>query len=312
MRRARLWLTLCCALAWTSPAAAQSSQDRALAESLFRDAKELVKKGAYDAACPKFAESQRLDPQLGTLLHLATCHEQQGKTASAWAEYSEAAERAAARGDARAELARERADALESQLARLRIVLEQPADALEIEVDGVRIGSATLASAFPVDPGAHTITARRPGGDRWQEQVRVPAGPGVLDVAVPLLPETPGDGSPADDGAALRTAGWIAGGVGVAGIAVMSIFGIVAAAQASSADESCDGRYCTREGLDGHADARTSAAVSTVGLVVGIAGLATGAVLLLVAPSPNDDQAAYWVGPSLGPGGGMLRAGLTW
>ena len=33
MRRARLWLSLCCLLAWTLPAAAQSSQDRTLAEA---------------------------------------------------------------------------------------------------------------------------------------------------------------------------------------------------------------------------------------------------------------------------------------
>lgn len=303
---------LCAWVAWSVPAAAQSSQDRALAEALFRDAKDLVKSGEYDAACPKFAESQRLDPQLGTLLHLATCHEQQGKTASAWAEYSEAAERAQAKGDPRAEIAGERADALEAQLMRLRIVLAQPADELEIEVDGLRIGSETLASAFPVDPGEHAIVVRRPGGDTWQQRVSVPTGPGVHEVRVPLVTIASAGSTSDDDGAAMRTAGWIAGGVGVAGLAVMTIFGILAATQASSADDECDGRFCSQAGLDGHADAHTSATVSTIGLVVGVVGIATGTVLLLVAPSPNDDQAAYWMGPSLGPGGGMLRAGFVW
>ncbi len=66
------------ALGWSVPAAAQPS-NTALAESLFREGKRLSSEKKFAEACPKFAESYRLDPGLGTLLNLATCHESEGQ-----------------------------------------------------------------------------------------------------------------------------------------------------------------------------------------------------------------------------------------
>src|SRR4051794_26464548 len=64
---------------------APSAQDQAAAEGLFNDAKKLVADGKFADACPKFEESQRLDPAPGTQFNLAECYEHIGRTASAWA-----------------------------------------------------------------------------------------------------------------------------------------------------------------------------------------------------------------------------------
>jgi hypothetical protein len=54
------------------PAGAESAQDKAAADVLFKEAKRLMQDGKL-AACPKFAESNRLDSCLGTTLWLADC-----------------------------------------------------------------------------------------------------------------------------------------------------------------------------------------------------------------------------------------------
>ena len=50
-----------------------------MAESLFREGKRLSGEHKFAEACPKFAESYKLDPGLGTLLNLAICHEVGGQ-----------------------------------------------------------------------------------------------------------------------------------------------------------------------------------------------------------------------------------------
>ena len=74
-----------------TPRVAAAQGDKATAEALFAEGRRLMSSGDYKTACPKFAASQKLDPGLGTSLNLADCYEKLGKTASAWAEFRDAA-----------------------------------------------------------------------------------------------------------------------------------------------------------------------------------------------------------------------------
>jgi hypothetical protein len=194
-------------LGWAVPAAAQDS-NAAIAESLFRDGKRLSAEHKFAEACPKFAESYKLDPGLGTLLNLATCHEAEGKPASAWAEFSEASSRARRDGDNdRAQLAEEHVRALEPKLAHISIALAGSAPAgLVIKFDGRELSSAALGVQFPVDPGQHQVEASAPGKQNYSQTIEAPGPAGSATVTVPQLQDAPGAAAPAAPVAAVPTA----------------------------------------------------------------------------------------------------------
>src|SRR5690349_1100855 len=112
---------------FASVASAQDPAAKASAVQLFDEADKLMATGNISAACPKYAASMKLDPQLGALLHLADCYARNGQVASAWGAFREAEEMARNRGDDRANLAREQAAALEPRLSRLTVTVPQEA-----------------------------------------------------------------------------------------------------------------------------------------------------------------------------------------
>jgi len=188
-------LTLLAAMAaccWTVPAAAQGG-NAALAESLFREGKRLSGERKFAEACPKFAESYKLDPGLGTLLNLALCHESEGKPATAWAEFSEASSRARREGDNdRAQLAEEHVRALEPKLAHVTIALAPGAavQGLVVKFDSRELASAALGLPIAIDPGKHVLEASAPGKEPSSQAFDTPSTPTALTVTVPVLKDS--------------------------------------------------------------------------------------------------------------------------
>jgi hypothetical protein len=195
MPRGSNTLTLLAALAassWSAPARAQGG-NAALAESLFREGKRLSSERKFAEACPKFAESYKLDPGLGTLLNLAICHESEGKPATAWAEFSEASSRAKREGDSdRAQLAEEHIRALEPKLAHVSITLAPGAavPGLIIKFDSRELASAALGLPIAVDPGKHVLEASAPGKETATQTFDAPSTPTKLAITVPVLKDS--------------------------------------------------------------------------------------------------------------------------
>src|SRR6185503_18935180 len=161
----------------------------AAAETLFVDARKLLAAGKYQEACKALAESQRLDPGVGTLLNLGRCYEKLGRTASAWSTYREAAAAArAANQNAREKNARLAADALEPKLPKLTIVVTgtETNPRLEVRRDGAVVPSSMWGMAVAIDPGDHLFEASAPGYKPWRSRVVAEAGKAVT-VSVPAL-----------------------------------------------------------------------------------------------------------------------------
>jgi hypothetical protein len=306
----------------------KSGGNRAAAEALFNQGRDLMTAGKYVEACPKFEASQQLDPGLGTMLNLAECYEKTGRTASAWAEYREAIPLARAAGSkARQDLATERAQALQERLSTLTIRAmrsDQESAHLEVRRDGVVLQEAELGSPIPVDPGEHVIEAAAPGKQPWSSKVQVGGDAAKLVVEIPALAaagDAPASNPPASaatalaptteppadrprSGSAQRTSGLVLGGAGVVGIGLGTFFGLQASSKWSDAKAACtDYPYgCSSNGQDLRSSARSAATVSTVGFIAGGALLATGLVLYFTAPKQRESVAL-----AIGPGSAFLQ-----
>jgi tetratricopeptide (TPR) repeat protein len=145
------------------PSGAQAAGDKplsaaAMAEALFKEGKRLLKEGKVAEACRKLEGSYRIDPAPGTLLNLALCHEEEGKTATAWGELTESRELAkkAKRAD-RLKLAEDHIRELEPKLSRFVVAVPKEAAVKDmvVEVDAVPLDPGAWGTAIPIDPGEH-------------------------------------------------------------------------------------------------------------------------------------------------------------
>jgi hypothetical protein len=322
MRRALLTLVFIAALGPGRGARAdEPSADPAVAEALFRDGRTLMEAGRFAEACPKLADSERIDPHLGTLLNLAACHELQGRTATAWAEYAEGRSQAARAGRAdREAFAREHALALEPKLSRVVIAAEHPAGGLEVSLDGEALGAGALGMPLPVDPGHHELRATAPGRAAWSSSFETPRGPATQTLSVPELSPLGTSPAPASLGASAAPAraqepathlaaadappesrrpgalAWGLGGLALVGIGVGSYFGLQAFAKNSDANNACSNDRCDARGMQLDSQAHTAATIANVAFGLGIAA-AAGAVLALVLGG-HDDAPRVAITPS--------------
>jgi hypothetical protein len=333
--RCSLAVALAAALLLGSPAAsaveppppAPPGESTAMAQTLFEEARRLMEAQRYAEVCPKLEESLRLRPGTGTLLNLALCNEAIGKTATAWAQFKEVLFAAKKEGNqAREAFAKEHIDALEPRLSRLEVHAE-PTPGLAIRRDGQEMPAAALGTPIPVDPGEHTLEATAPGYTVWSTsfQIEPESRPALKQVAIPKLTPLAAPGKPAaaarppaaadapPDGR--RIAGIVIGVAGVAAVGLGAVFGSLAAAEKSDAEEDpalCPAMRCSPAGREAIDAASTKALVSTFGIGVGLAAIGAGAVLILTsrpgtpAAEAREAPLARLV-PSFGPGGGGLQ-----
>ncbi len=215
--------------------------------------------------------------------------------------------------------------------------------AVTVIVDGKPLAERLDGSALPVDIGEHVFTfevAGRPSVTRTlvltegekgrRERIAIGAATPSTPAAVP--PPAPSAGpvpvpeagasasaSPVDrasTGGGMGTQkilGLVTGGVGVAGVAVGSVFGLMTLSQKSQQQSVCASpSSCTSSGhaqaLSDHSTGMTDSTISTVAFVAGGALLVGGAVIFFTAGHPSEAPATAGlrVVPSVGPGGGGI------
>jgi hypothetical protein len=92
-------------------------------------------------------------------------------------------------------------------------------------------------------------------------------------------------------GVPLRTWAYVAGGVGVAGLATFGIFGAMSNSAYNSLDSSCPNHACP-PGKQSDVDAgKRDQTIANVGLVVGVVGLGAGVTLFIVSGHGKQEKA---------------------
>ncbi|MBL9021096.1 MAG: hypothetical protein JNL21_02800 [Myxococcales bacterium] len=298
--------------------------DAAVADQLFKQAKELMKEGKISEACERFRESYETDPALGALLNLADCLERDGRVASAYGRWGEAAELAGRKQDERVTFARERRDALKGKLSFLTVQVSGSSDGLSVYRGNTKLTPGAFGIALPTDPGEAVVQVVRGDAVLWERKVVLKESESatvLVDLGEIARVNPPpvkkrvdqkegrGDQAGAEESFwnPQRIAGLAVMGAGVAGAAVGFTFGGLAMGKSGDIDDGCtagDTRYCTQAGTDAVEEAKTFADASTYTLIASGIVAAVGLTVFVTAPSSAaelDDRASA---PA-------LRIGLT-
>ena len=319
------------ALAAAVPTAAHAQH--AAADVLFDAGYKLKQAGRYEEAAAKFYESNEIDPAPGTLLNLAECYVQLGKTASAWSAFRGAAALAANRGqDERVRFAEKQVSLLEKRLSTITVDVpeEHRTDGLVITRDGKPISPELWGQALPIDPGTSKFEATAPGRQPWSLEVTVRGDAASRTVLIPMLTEeespTPSPaapkapptvqlqappagtpGKPPDRGAEPDSSralpAWVGyGALGLGGALFAAGAVTYGIGRSTVADANCPEGVCVVGTGDpdeydkGRSQEKIGVAVGGVGLAVA----ALGVVFVVTRPSQKEPAVAFGAAPTLG------------
>jgi tetratricopeptide (TPR) repeat protein len=306
-------LSLCPALAWaqterpTSDHAPDPAERRA-ARILADEGLSLFQKGDYQAALGKFEQAEKLVPAPTIALERARCLEKLGRYLEARERYEAiVAEELPATAPfvmhkAQDDAGRE-VEALKPRIPSLSLTLDGPRDdTLQLYVDD----KPETVAAFEgvdraIDPGAHTVELRR-SDTSVSRAVKVAEGEHArVRIVLPPMGTAKLSREEAQSRSELmRGLAYLSFGLGGASLLAGTVTGISAASARSDLKAECPKSAC-RPGMWDEVDRYDALrAATTATLILGVAGIATGTTLVIVAPRSEKQSVA--IRSSLGPG----------
>ncbi|MGZ3452042.1 MAG: hypothetical protein ACXVEF_20710 [Polyangiales bacterium] len=341
MRTTDLGVMVCLvAVAAASLAHAEPSElEKANARKLFNEGLDLRKVGDHKGALEKLEAADAIFATPKGRLELARERQFNNKLVEAYAAYLSVANIQVSPKD-EAKYASHRAEAtklaaeLEPRIPTLKVTVEGVPSGKSpmVQVDGAYVPNAALAEPRMVNPGKHVVTARVDNGPLATGEVQLKEGEKrvvVLTIATQpapasSTPEPAGSAAPAptsfeskppptplpekelpppkDTGDTQRYIAVASGGLGIAGLALGTYFGLSAQSKAHDADPYCPtSTTCTNaQGVTLRHDAIGKANLATVVVIGGAVLLGAGVVLWITAPraaSESKPQTALILGP---------------
>lgn len=297
----RLPCALACALlaaTLSAGAAAQSDPQALEARKTFEAGMSAMSAGELPRARELFRSSLKIVAKANTVFNLALCEEKMGLYATAAKHYDEALGLLPPNDDRRPAFNQQIA-AIAPRVPGLRIALAAGAPPGTRALLGEEeLAAAKLGVDLALDPGPYKVTVKAPGHLDKVYSVTLVAGqketitaaPGELIVSGPRV-------------TALRVGGIVSAGVGVVGLGAWAVTGLLALDKKAELQRLCpDLANCVLQGAPRAAEGQALATASTVGFVVGLAGLGAGITMIAV----GGRSAKVAVQAAASPGGGGL------
>ena len=183
---------------------------------------------------------------------------------------------------------------------------------VHLSIDGVAFEGKMTGTAIPLDPGSHQLkfeTAGQPALTRTlilhegekdrRESVTLDSPPmPPPPTAPPPPPASTPSMPPEDTGHGQRVLASVAGGVGLAGLAVGGLFGGLTYSSWGQANRECPSHSgCSTQATNDRNGALTFGTVSTVAFVAGGMLLAGGVALYFTAPKDQSPSFAVQLAP---------------
>lgn len=332
-------------LGLSQAALAQTDEQRAGARTLATEGAAAFNEGRYKDAVDLFARAESLVHAPPHLLFMARAHAKLGQFVKAREAYLKIVKEQLSPNapqafrDAQAAAEEERKQ-VEPHIGRLLVKVEgaEGAKDLAVAVDGQPFPTVMLGVPQPMDPGQHIVTATATGFKAAPATVTLkdagsgsvviklevdPTAPAPVaaapaepapDAAVVSTPSgaPPSDTGPVKSGNGMRIASYASFGVGVAGLALGTVFVLKSSGHRKDADalaeqlgcngEACSGTDAEQTKLDQlDSDAKSAQTLGIVGYAVGGVGIAAGVTLFVLSSQQGPAKSAF-IAPYFGPG----------
>jgi hypothetical protein len=321
---------LCVAIGLASPLAradgvmpgSATPVQREQAQARFVKGKDLFQRKKFDDALVEFRASIEIVDSPNTRLQISRTLRALARYVAAYAELGRtlvAAKELSAQ-DNRYQRAYDAAVQERSELQPLlgfvTLTIQNPAEGTRVVVGTEEILPAAWAEPVPIFGGSAEIDVETPGHEPVKNTVTVApgatatltvdaqSGPVVVAQAPPPPPPAPPPAPPAPpppaDMHGLRPWSYVAGGVGVAGLATFAIAGVMAGSTYGDLQSACKNGGCPESKSGEISSGKSQQTIANVGLALGLVGAAAGGVLfyLSLPKKTEGTPTALVVGPS--------------
>lgn len=319
-RIAALVLTAAGVLITVLANADEAADRKAEAQRLFAQGQAALDKGDAAKGCELMRTSLSLFAVANSLFNVAQCDEREGKLASALEHWKRGNSLIDAT-DKRAPVVKKAIEDLEVRVPRVRIVLASKHEPAEVLLDEEVVPKDKLEAALFLDPGKHVVTVRKKGHEdrpveillAERERTEVVAEPGaVISGPIPTASASPSVSAsvlppPRPGPSPLKVGGFIAVGVGAAGILGAIITGVKIESNDGEIRGPCKNTVCSgARPSDLIEEQKTLLPINATLWGVGIAGAAAGTVMLVVSSRKTRESTTPTVAPLVFTGGGGI------